>query len=43
MKVAIILDTASRERVSDSSNILDSVSKIIVIDHHISNTNYGNL
>ena len=41
-EVAIILDTASRERVSDSSNILDSVSKIIVIDHHISNTNYGN-
>ena len=41
-EVAIILDTASRERVSDPSNILDSVSKIIVIDHHISNTNYGN-
>lgn len=40
-EVAIILDTASKERVSDSSNILNNIPKTIVIDHHISNTHYG--
>lgn len=38
---AIILDTANIERVNDPCNILGSISKTIVIDHHISNTHYG--
>ena len=39
--IAIILDTATKDRVNDPSNIIDKVGKIYVIDHHISNTHYG--
>lgn len=38
---AIILDTASIDRVNDPSNILSRVKTKYVIDHHISNTYYG--
>lgn len=40
-ETAIILDTANIERVNDPNNILGNISKTIVIDHHISNTHYG--
>ena len=40
---AIILDTAKEERINDPSNIVEKVSKKIVIDHHISNSNYGDV
>lgn len=39
--VAIILDTASIDRVNDPNSILSKVEKKYVIDHHISNTHYG--
>ena len=38
---AIILDTATIDRVNDPSNILSRVKRKYVIDHHISNTMYG--
>lgn len=38
---AIILDTANIDRVNDPSDILNRVKKKYVIDHHISNTKYG--
>lgn len=38
---AIILDTATIDRVNDPSSILSKVEKKYVIDHHISNTHYG--
>ena len=38
---AIILDTANIDRVNDPSDILNRVKKKYVIDHHISNTQYG--
>lgn len=38
---AIILDTATIDRVNDPSSILNKVEKKYVIDHHISNTHYG--
>ena len=41
--LAIVLDCASRERVDQGSDILSRCKKIIVIDHHISNTRYGDL
>ena len=39
-EVAIILDTASIERIN---NIIENISKKIVIDHHGSNTHYGDV
>ncbi len=41
--VAIILDTASEERINNSNNIIDKIKKRIVIDHHMSNTYYGDI
>lgn len=38
---AIILDTANIDRVNDPSDILNRVKRKYVIDHHISNTRYG--
>ncbi len=38
---AIILDTSTIERVNDPNNILSKVKRKCVIDHHISNTYYG--
>lgn len=40
---AVIVDTATIERVNDISDILVNVNKKYVIDHHISNTNYGDV
>lgn len=42
-EVAVILDTASRERINNPNNIIDNINKRIVIDHHGSNTHYGNI
>lgn len=39
---AVVLDTASKERIN-SSHILENVEKILVIDHHQSNTKYGDI
>lgn len=39
---AVVLDTASKERIN-SSYILEDVEKILVIDHHQSNTKYGDI
>ena len=39
---AVILDTASVDRVN-SAYLLDTVSKILVIDHHKTNTRYGDV
>lgn len=41
--LGVILDTATIDRVNNPGNILTSIKKIIVIDHHISNTGYGEL
>ncbi len=38
--LAIVVDTATKDRIN-SINILNNVDKILVIDHHISNTYYG--
>lgn len=40
---AIILDTAREERVNDPSNIKNKVKRTIVLDHHVSNSNYGDV
>jgi len=42
-EVAIILDTASKERINNPNNIIDIIAKKIVIDHHGSNTYYGDI
>lgn len=39
---AVVLDTATKERVN-SAYILDNVQKKLVIDHHQSNTKYGDI
>lgn len=41
-RTAIILDTASIDRVN-SAYLLDNVEKKLVIDHHKTNTNYGDI
>ena len=41
--LGIILDTASKERLNNPNNIIENINKTIVIDHHPSNTEYGNL
>lgn len=41
--LGVILDTAILDRVNNPGNILENIKKTIVIDHHISNTNYGDL
>ena len=41
--VAIILDTASIERINNPNNIIDNIPKKLVIDHHGSNTHYGHV
>jgi len=41
--VAIILDTATEERINNPNNIIESIKKTIVIDHHSSNTKYGDI
>ena len=39
---AIIVDTATKDRIN-SAELLDQVKEIVVIDHHRSNTKYGNI
>lgn len=39
--LGIILDCATRERIGCNSDVFSRCNKTIVIDHHISNTNYG--
>ena len=39
--LGIVLDCASLERVGVVSDIIDRINHLIVIDHHISNTLYG--
>ena len=41
--VAIILDTASIERLNNPNNIIENISRKIIIDHHASNTYYGDV
>lgn len=41
--LGIVLDTATIERVNNPNNIINNIKKIIVIDHHITNTRYGDL
>ena len=41
--LGIILDTASKERLNNPNNIIENINKTIVIDHHSSNTKYGDL
>ena len=39
---AMIVDTATKDRIN-SYELLDQVKEIVVIDHHISNTKYGDI
>ncbi len=39
--LGIILDCATRERIGTNSDVFGRCERTIVIDHHISNTNYG--
>ena len=41
--LAIVLDCSSKERISCNNNEFDRCKKSIVIDHHVSNTNYGTI
>lgn len=39
---AIIVDTATKERIN-TSEVLNNADKLVVVDHHISNTRYGDI
>lgn len=39
----IVLDCASKKRIGQIDNIVDRASQVIVIDHHVSNTLYGDI
>ena len=41
--LAIVVDCANRERVGQINNELDRCKDVIVIDHHTSNAQYGNI
>ena len=41
--LGIVLDCASRERIGQNSDLFSRCRETIVIDHHVSNTNYGNV
>ena len=41
--LGIILDCANKERIGSNSDIFNRCNQTIVIDHHISNTNYGDI
>ena len=41
--LCICLDCASKERLFEPKKIFDNSKKTIVIDHHRSNTNYGDI
>lgn len=41
--LAIVLDCATKERIGQNNGEFSRCKKSIVIDHHISNTNYGDI
>ena len=41
--LGVILDCSSKERIGQGNNEIDKCKKTIVIDHHISNTYYGDI
>lgn len=41
--LGIVLDTALKERINNPDNILANIAKIVVIDHHKSNSYYGDI
>lgn len=41
--LGIILDTATKEKINNPNNIMENIKKTIVIDHHTSNTNHGDI
>ena len=41
--VGIILDTANVEKINNPDDITNNIKKLVVIDHHKSNTHYGNI
>ena len=41
--LCIVLDCASEERIFQNENLLNRCRQIVVIDHHISNSKYGNI
>lgn len=41
--LGIVLDCASRERIGQNGDLFSRCRETIVIDHHISNTNYGDV
>ena len=41
--LAIVLDTANKERIGQTNNEVDKCKKVIVIDHHTSNNYYGDI
>ena len=42
-ELGIILDCATKERIGANSDVFGRCNKTIVIDHHISNTKYGDI
>lgn len=42
-ELGIILDTATKEKINNPSNVTERIKKTIVIDHHASNTNHGDI
>lgn len=41
--LAIVLDCASKKRIGQIDNIVDKAKCVVVIDHHISNSLYGDI
>ena len=41
--LGIVLDCASREKIGQNDDLFSRCRETIVIDHHVSNTNYGNI
>lgn len=41
--LGIVLDCASRDRIGQKEDLFSRCKKTIVIDHHVSNTNYGDI
>ena len=41
--LGIVLDCATRDRIGQNKDVFSKCKNTVVIDHHISNTNYGDL
>ena len=41
--LGIVVDCATKDRIGQNEDVFSKCKNTIVIDHHISNTNYGNL